>query len=291
MLMNSKILGVCFAAFLLVGCDEEMFGRSDRFTEDFSYQYDLKAGGRVSLETMNGSVEIAGWDRDSIEIRGTKYASTEENLRAMKIDIQRGADYVNIRTIRPSSTRWGNLGAKYTIRVPRRVDLERIISSNGHIEVRDVEGPGRLRTSNAHVRVADAKGNFEIETSNGHIEAIGHSGAINGHTSNAHVTAELRDPERGKPVRLESSNGSIKVRMNQLNDNSIRLSTSNASITLALPENAGAQLRASTSNASVRTDLPLNGRVEKHSAEGKLGAGGPYIDLTTSNGGINIDKL
>lgn len=288
--MKSTLLIVCGLSLVLTGCDEIWADRHDRFTENFSYSHALKPGGRLSIENMNGSVEITGWDRDTVEITGVKYAATEELLRSIKIDVQPAADSIRIRTI-PPSVRRGNMGAKYTIRVPRRVELERVVSSNGSVQTRDIDGPSRIRTSNGTVRASNTKGSMEIETSNGGIDINGHSGAITGHTSNGRVHVELSDPEQGRPIRLESSNGGITLRMRELNGNSIRLSTSNASINLALPENAGAQLRASTSNGHVQSDYAVQGTIRKNHADGKIGAGGPFMELTTSNGSINLQKL
>src|SRR5436190_3021356 len=210
--MRSALLTVCGLSVVLVGCDDLMWAeRSDRFTENFSCSYNMKPGGRLSVENLNGSVEITGWDKDSVEITGVKYAASEELLRAMKIDVQSAPDSVHIRTIPPNARR-GNLGAKYTIRVPRRTELERVVSSNGHVQTRDVEGPARIRTSNGSVRAANTRGAMEIETSNASIDVSDHTGAITGHTSNGRVTVELANPEQGKPIRLESSNGGITLR-------------------------------------------------------------------------------
>jgi DUF4097 and DUF4098 domain-containing protein YvlB len=239
---------------------------------------------------MNGSVEISGWDRDTVEITGTKYAATEVLLRATRIDIQQSAEGIQVRTIRASGVR-GNIGARYTIHVPRRIELDRIVSSNGHVEARDVDGPARIRTSNAAVRVNNSKGPLDIETSNGGIDVNDHSGAVTGRTSNAHIRVDLSNPEQGKPVRLESSNGGVSLKMRELNGNNIRLSTSNARIELTLPENANAQLRASTSNGSFHSDQPVQGSITKNHADGKIGSGGPYVELSTSNGSISLQKL
>jgi DUF4097 and DUF4098 domain-containing protein YvlB len=79
--------------------------------------------------------------------------------------------------------------------------------------------------------------------------------------------------------------------MRSLNGNSIRVSTSNAKIDLTLPENANAQLRATTSNGSFHTDLPVQGNISKNRADGKIGSGGPYVELSTSNGSISLQRL
>jgi DUF4097 and DUF4098 domain-containing protein YvlB len=282
---------VCGLSFLLAGCDEIWAEAGGRVTEDFSHNYTLKPGGRVSVENSNGSVEITGWDRDSVDIVGTKYASNDELLRSLKIDIQHDANSVTIRTIRPTGSFRGNMGAKYVIRVPRRAVLERIVSSNGHVETRDVEGSARIRTSNGAVRTTNTMGPLEIETSNGSIDVNGHKGAITGNTSNGRISVDLDNPERDRPIRLGSSNGGITLKMRELNGNSIRLTTSNATITLALPDRAGAQLRATTSNGRIKSDLQLQGEVTKSRAEGKIGSGGPYVELSTSNGSINLERL
>jgi DUF4097 and DUF4098 domain-containing protein YvlB len=289
--MRLGLLSVCGLSLVLTGCDEIWAEAGGRVTEDFSYNYTLKPGGRVTVENSNGSVEISGWDRDTVDIVGTKYASNDDLLKLLKIDIQHDADSVSIRTIRPTGSFRGNLGAKYVIRVPRRVVLERITSSNGHVETRDIEGPARIRTSNGAVRSTNTVGSLEIETSNGAIDVNGHRGAITGNTSNGRISVDLSNPERDRPIRLGSSNGGITLRMREMNGNSIRLTTSNASITLALPDQAGAQLRASTSNGRISSDLNVQGEVTKTRAEGKIGSGGPYVELTTSNGSINLERM
>jgi DUF4097 and DUF4098 domain-containing protein YvlB len=288
--MKSSLLSVCALSLILAGCDEMWGERSDRFSENFSQSYTMKPGARLSVENLNGSVEISGWDRDTIEVTGAKYAATEDLLKATRIDIQQSADGVQIRTIRPSGPH-GNVGARYTIHVPRRVELDRIVSSNGHVEARDLDGAARIRTSNGAVRVNNSKGALDVETSNGGIDVNDHVGAVTGRTSNGHIRVDLSNPEQGKPVRLESSNGGVTLKMRSLNGNSIRVSTSNAKIDLTLPENANAQLRASTSNGSFHTDLPVQGSISKNRADGKIGSGGPYVELTTSNGSISLQRL
>ena len=80
------------AAFGLSGCDIEDWNSSDRFKEDFAHNYPMKPGGRLYLENFNGSVEVRGWEKDTIDITGTKYAATEDLLKELKIDISATPD-------------------------------------------------------------------------------------------------------------------------------------------------------------------------------------------------------
>jgi DUF4097 and DUF4098 domain-containing protein YvlB len=200
------------------------------------------------------------------------------------------------------------------IRVPRRVELERITSSNGSIRIEDLEGTARLRTSNGGVRITHVKGPVEIETSNGGVDVMEHDGSViaktsNGGiradnvrglfeaaTSNGSINARLAEPEPGKAIKLDSSNGSVTLTMDAVKDNDVRITTSNSSITLKLPPTAKGMLKANTSNSnSVTTDFDVSvrsGQISKGHVEGALNGGtGPVFDLSTSNGSIRILKL
>jgi DUF4097 and DUF4098 domain-containing protein YvlB len=303
-------ISVAAGLLMLTSCDIEDFASSERYPQDFHYSYPLQPGGRLSVENFNGSVEISGWDENTVDISGTKYAATPEMRDALKVEVEHTADSVYVRTVRPSARR-GNMGAKYIIKVPRRTQLDRISSSNGAIHTADIEGAARLKTSNGSVRAENLRGNLDAETSNGSIEVQNLEGSVMLHTSNARVHAEdvrgafeasssnggidvrLVKPEPGRTIRLETTNSSIELTAEALSQNEIRASTSNGSITLHLPSNVNANLVADTSNSSISTDFDVltQGNINKHHLEGKLGGGGPSIELSTSNGGIHLLKM
>ena len=316
MITSARVFLVAAASLALVSCEDMVgfgfAGSSQRFKEDFHNTYPLKAGGRVTLENMNGSVEITGWEKDTVDIIGTKYAATESLLQSIKVDIAATADSVDIRTLFPSGTR-GNFGAKYIIRVPHKAVLDRITSSNGSLRVESVDGPARLKTSNGGVRISRVNGLVDLHTSNGGVDVNDQTGGLiirtsNGAvrvdnvrgsfeavTSNGGIHVRLSDPEPQKPIKLESSNGTVELTMESIKDNDIRINTSNSSIQLRLPANAGGQLRAHTSNSSITTDFDVNvkaGQISKSRLEGAIGSGGgAMFDLSTSNGNIKVQKL
>jgi DUF4097 and DUF4098 domain-containing protein YvlB len=293
----------------MAGCDLEDFGSSDRYTADFHYG-PYKSVSRLSVDNFNGSVEITGSEQGTVDVSGTKYAGSQDLLNLIKIDVVQTGDSIHIRTVRPSD-RHGNIGAKYIIRVPRKIELERITSSNGGIRVNDTDGPARLRTSNGGVHADNLKGNLDIQTSNGGIEvqgldgaavlktsngrvqAEGVHGALEAQTSNGGIRVHLAKAEPGRSVRLDTSNGSIDLTMDQTNQNDVYASTNNAGITVHMPASIAARVRAHTSNGSISSDfdVQVQGQISKHSLEGNIGSGGPLIDLSTSNGSIHLEKL
>ncbi len=293
--------------FFVAACDEFSFGDSERYKEDFHYTYPLSSGGRISLENLNGAVEISTWDKDSVDITGTKYANSEQGVKDVKIDVSASPKLVQIRTIPAYGLR--NVGARYTLHVPRRVQLDRIASSNGSIRIDDVEGLVNAHSSNGGIRVSRLKGSLDAQTTNGSIEASGQTGnatlrtsnggirveinkgALAASTSNGSITARVMQPDTEQPVRLESSNGHIDLSMDAVRE--VHANTSNSSIVVRLPDAIGARVRARTSNSSITTDFDVltRGMIGKHSLEGTLGSGGPLIDLSTSNGSIKLLKL
>jgi hypothetical protein len=77
----AKTAVVVAATLVMASCDDlGGFSDSQRFKEDFHYSYDLKPGGTLYMENMNGSIEISGWEKDGIDISGTKYAAEENAL-------------------------------------------------------------------------------------------------------------------------------------------------------------------------------------------------------------------
>jgi hypothetical protein len=298
-------------AIFLAGCEDfdlGSVGGSGRYREDFHFSYPLSTGGSLRVDNFNGSVEISGWDKNTVDIDGTKYANTEYRLREMKVEITPSPNSVNIRTV-PPIDRHGNSGARYTIHVPKHTLLEGIVSSNGSIRVDMIEGNAHLRTSNGSVHANGLLGPLEVQTSNGSIDVSDITGDTTLHSSNGAIRAEVRKGRFGattsngsitahlkeadsNPVRLQSSNGHIELTMDATRE--VHASTSNSSITVRLPASAGANVDAHTTNSSITCDfdVTLHGELRpKHHLEGTIGNGGPLLDLGTSNGSIKLLRM
>jgi len=310
--MRAKLLLPILAAALLglAACDFEDFGGFDRYRQDFHYSYPLKSSGRLLVETFNGSVEVSGWDQETVDISGAKYGPTQEAADALKVAIDNSPDSVSIRVTRPSDRR-GNMGARFVIKIPRAAYLDRIFTSNGSIRTLDGSGPARLRTSNGEIRVQALRGSLDAQTSNHSVELIDIDGDVKAHSSNGHIRAEglrgsleadtsngsiharLEQVPAGRPVRLETNNNSVELSLPANFANDIRVTTSNGGITLHMPYQVNAHVLARTNNSSISSDfeIGMRGEFSKNRLEGVIGNGGPLIDLTTSNGSIRLLKM
>jgi hypothetical protein len=274
--MRQTVLLACLS-LTLVGCDFEDFDSGNRVEADFHYNFPLNPGGSVSVDTFNGAIEISGWDQNSVDISGTKYANTAPLRDAIKIDATHNDTSVSVHAVRPYDSH-GNMGARFVIHVPKKVNLERIVSSNGKIEIRAVTGTANLRTSN------------------GAIEAEQIDGPLDASTSNGHITIQEEMSSGRSPIHARTSNGPINITAERPINSDLHASTSNGAITVHMPSDTAARVRASTSNSPITCDFEITsqGRMDKHHLEGTInrpGGNAPMIDLSTSNGHIRLAKL
>jgi DUF4097 and DUF4098 domain-containing protein YvlB len=309
--MRAQLLLPALGAALLClsACEiDDWGGNLQRFQQDFHYSFPLKSDGSVSIESFNGSVEISGWDQNTVDISGVKYGPSQEAADALKIDIENSPAEISVRAVRPSDRR-GNIGARFTVKVPRGARLDRIVTSNGSIRSIDGAGPAHLRTSNGSIRVQDLAGSLDattsnssvellnvagdatVRSSNGHIHAEGLRGSLDATTSNSSIDAKIG--EAAKSVRLDTSNGSVDLSLPANFSSDLRVGTSNSSITVRLPREPNAHLVAHTSNSSISSDfdIRMQGNISKNHVEGTLGSGGALIDLGTSNGSIRLLRM
>jgi len=298
--------GLSAALLCLTSCIVGV-GDWERYSKDFHSSYPLKPGGRLSVETFNGSVDISGWDQDTVDISGTKYGPSQEEADSLRVDIDHSADSVSVRVPRPTERR-NNQGARLTIKIPRKTQLDRIVTSNSSIHIEDGGGPTHLRTSNGSIRVRGLDGELEAETSNSSIELDGVEGNVRAHTSNGHIRAERVNgsvdastsnsgvnvdvARADKPVRIDTSNSGVELALPPNFSNRVHIDTTNAPITLRMPEGTNAHLSARTNNASIDTEFEVRaqGELSRNRLEGEIGKGGPLIELTTSNGSIHLLK-
>jgi hypothetical protein len=302
--MQKLVVLLCASTLALLNADS-------RYHEDFHYSYPQTAGGTLNVDNFNGSIEILGWDQNTVDVAGSKHASSQGLLQAIKIEVSSSGNAVQVKTTRPVEHH-GNTGAKYTIHVPRQTTLESIRSSNGTIRVEDIEADAHLTTSNGSVHLAritgnmdvhssngsvevnDVKGHMSFRTSNGSVHAENSRGGLEAETSNGGIHVHLGDSEAGQAIRLTTSNGPIDVQLDTPRANDVVAHTSNGSVTVRMADLSAAALHAATSaTGSIRSDFPIvtSGKLSGSRIDGTIGSGGPRIELTTSNGNIRLVKI
>lgn len=221
------------------------------YREEFRKTYAVAPEVQVSLENVNGSVEISGWDRNEVEVSATKYADSKEKLARLKIEVDASNSRVAIRTRTPHVMNVNPGGVEYRIRVPRTAKLEKIDTVNGGVEISSMRAGVSAKSVNGNVTGRALSGDIELETVNGS------------------VSCEAVDFANVRRVKLASVNGGVDFYM---------------------PRESGAHLTANTVHGGISSDfdLPIKRGMVGSNLDTKIGSGTTQVDLSSVNGGISI---
>jgi len=268
---------LALAVGLTVACDfmgdDGGFGgffEGEKFTEPFSKTLPLKAGDRFSLRNTNGFIRVTTWDRNEVEISALKTAYRhKENLDRVKIEIETPGSDVQVDTI---YEKFHNLNVKvdYEVKVPEGVILEAVRSTNGDVELNGRFSDVKAGTTNGDILVDGAEGRIDMGTTNGGVRGRNLKGSVTADTTNGSIHLDLDDIKGD--VRAETTNGSIEMR---------------------LSGSINAEFSARSTNGSITVDFPVTVQgslSSRHRIQGRIGSGGPAIEVETTNGSIRILK-
>ena len=233
----------------------------EEFREEFHQTYPLSLTGRVSLENINGGVQVKVWDRGAVQVDAVKKAYRKERLAEARIEVNATEENVRIKTEYPDETQTFRSGegrydnpatVEYSLTVPRKAVLESVELVNGSLDIDGVEGNVKASSINGHVSARGLMGEAKLSTINGPLQAT------------------FTQLEESKAISLGSVNGNL---------------------TLVIPSNANAAIRASTVHGGISSDFGLqvkHGEYVGHSMDGQIGTGGPRIKLGNVNGSIRV---
>ena len=266
----------------------------------------------IDAETSNGSIKITLTDGPEIKVHAKKEvwaraqskADMYANQIVVKGEIQ--GDKLRVYKDHPVLPNEVRVCVSYEIQAPQNMSL-RLETSNGWMNIDSIHGTIHARTTNGKIEMSKCNGVLEasstngpltlqdctgpatLKTTNGGIHFSNLSGQVKAETSNSHIQGEFAAISGYS--EFVTSNGGIDIKIRQGNE-PVYARTSNGSINLFLPSAFAGQLDAKTSSASIRTHIPVTATQfsERH-LTGTIGGGGDTkIDLSSTNGGITIDR-
>jgi hypothetical protein len=235
-------------------CRRNHGGKDERFCETRAYT--VAAAKALTVDgRQNGGISVHGWDRPDVKVVAMIEATGDDVAEAQatvkQINVVAGGG--EVRADGPRIGSRNSWSVSYEIWAPRTTDLM-LTANNGGISVQSIV---------SHV---------QAETQNGGISLNDVHGDVRGVTVNGGITAELTG-ERWMGAGLD-------------------LRTSNGGVRLTIPTVYSATLETGTVNGGVHGDFPMTvqGRADRHQFSTTLGAGGPVVRATTTNGGISIHR-
>jgi hypothetical protein len=242
--------------------------------------------GRLNCTTNNGRVKGSSVTGASVTIRDS-FGNIELDTISGALDAETSNGKIYVRDARGSVTLKSSFGAVEATNIPKGI---RAITGNGAITLTDIGGDAFAKTSFGSVSIERINGNLTVENTNGSVTARNVKGDAGVKTSFAGVTLE----SIGGRITVDNQNGAISVTaMRPANGcRDISLKTSFSSIRVRVPDGLGYNLTAKTSFGRISSELPVTstGSIGGDSMNGTIGSGGCQLQLTDSNGSIEIAK-
>src|SRR6266852_3109229 len=220
---------VSFAALFILVLAAASAPAGLAITKEFNQTYPLQPGGSFELQNVNGTVDVQGWDRDTIEIHAVKTAKHKESdLDLVSIDVDAKPSVVSVATRYPQNE-GVEVAVEYTVHVPHCAHVEHLGTVNGTLRVSGIERAEDLRTVNGNIEVFEAGGSVHARTTNGSVllavpadtHADLEARCLNGNFSSELPVAfesTLKPREMhgrlgrgGAPIRLHTVNGGIRL--------------------------------------------------------------------------------
>lgn len=200
----------------------------------------------VSIEHVNGVVEIHGWDKAQVKVMGTLGDKTD------KFIFERDGDDVTIKVKNKKSSFWGKLkqddGDDLQIFVPVASKV-RYSAVNANVELDKIEGGIDAETVNGAIQARNLAGRISLESVNGEINTSGLAGDTRIETVNGSISSSNT---QGKEGEYSSVNGNINI---QTSARELKAETVNGSIKLAL--GAVNKLELESVNGEIQAQLAL----------------------------------
>jgi DUF4097 and DUF4098 domain-containing protein YvlB len=263
---------------------------------------DASSAGSVKVMNTRGDVEIYGWDKDEIRVRGELDALVDEFIFEVKGDQAR----IEVRLPR-HNVNWGD-GSNLEIYVPENstVDFQgvstdtsienllgglRVRSVSGDITAANIQERVHIKTVSGDIDISDSSGEANIATVSGEIEIEMDSGKIMLDTVSGDIEAEL---EEFSELRANAVSGGIEVEGKLVDNGDIDMSSVSSDLVLKLAEPINAHLVVETGPGGeienfLTDDEPIEKFHSRMGLEATLGSGEGTIKLRTVSGDVRIN--
>ena len=267
----------CMISVLVLGCCGcNMMAPLVWVAEDQEMQIEMGGVKKLSIDTHNGAIEYSGGGGSAARVKVNKKAGgkdTEDAKEAMtqlEVFVEDGSAGEKKLGHRWKTTKRDTWSARvsFTVEGPASIVLS-AESHNGEVTIKGVEGDVRAVSHNGAINSTSSGSNVEATSHNGAVDITCSASKIKATTHNGRVSADL--------TRCKEIGGT--------------LSSSNGAIVVKVGKETSANMSANTSNGSVSVQGPFQSEEsKKNRVRGKLGRGGPSLELTTSNGSISVTE-
>ena len=235
-------------------------GTVGRSLGEFHKVVSFQSGGTLSLENINGNIEIVGWEKNEVEVSAERMAPFSYRRRLYwqpagrflpEVDFDKFENFIKIKT-KPASWDKELTSVNFYISVPHSINLKDIIAKEGNISL------------------ADLYGKAVIDLRDGEINVENFSGSLSASVVKGGVKASLYDLR---------------------NEDEIQITVGQGDIIINLQPEVKTRIEASTPEGNVSSDFDLKEPLPAKKVTAQIGEEGALLSLSSLKGDIRINKL
>lgn len=282
----------------------------------------------LDVQTGSGDIVVKTGDGSKVEIHAKIHAKNGKNggdvaqyISQIEANppIEQNGNTIRVGHIENNDWK-KNISISYELTVPAQTKLKSE-SGSGDVTVDGVAGPleansgsGSLkvthigsevhaRTGSGDVQVTDVHGSARLSSGSGTIDAKGIGGGLVASSGSGDIklvqtaagdveiqtgSGSVNVTGANGAVKAQSGSGGISVEGTPAGD--WRLHTGSGDVEVKLPAQAGFNLVARTGSGSIDSnrEIAVQGKISPRELQGKVGSGGPTVELATSSGSIQI---
>ena len=274
------------------------------FAEEVDRTVDASADGHVDISNISGSVTVAGWSRDAVEVTGTLGRNVE------KLILERDGDKVFIKVKVPRKGGRG-IDSDLRISVPQNSSID-VGTVSADIDVTDVTGEQGLHTVSGNVNTEHTGAEITAESVSGDVEVAGNNadGEVSASTVSGNVTLfrvsgtvetgsvsgdVIVDEGSFTRATLETVTGEILFKAELREGGKLAVDTVNGDVDVDFVGDVSATFNIDTFNGGIRNCFgPKAERTSKYAPGWELefeeGGGKGRVIISTLNGDVSICK-
>jgi hypothetical protein len=258
--------------------------------------------GQVEVSNTSGSVTVAGWNRNEVEVTGELGEDTD------RLEFVSSGKLTRIKVILPNRSGHSD-GSDLVIHIPAASSLS-VNTVSADIGISGVRGSQRLQSVSADIETESGTEDVECKTVSGDVTVNGNGkpgmltittvsgdaqvahvgGEINGNTVSGNFTFGLADMTRS---RLRTTSGDMSLSGRLLPDSRIDVESISGDVRLDLQNNPDAEFDVSSFNGEIRNCFgPKAVRTDEYAPGRELrfreGSGSGRVRIKTLNGDINV---
>jgi DUF4097 and DUF4098 domain-containing protein YvlB len=279
--------------------------------EEYVKTYTVTSQPAVHVRVDDSRVLVVTSDTNQVEFRVTSEGFAAINIGGkLRIDSQQNGNQVEL-TVRvgPGVTLGINTRRLSTVvHMPKNADL-RLETSDGHVELSDVNGNIVVHTSDGGIKASQLSGTIDIRSNDGDIDADTLTGTFKLHSGDGKINATHVDGRcdastsdgsihvagRFDSLDVKSSDGAVTARAESGSKMSSAWSikTSDGRVDVDIPKDLQANLDATTGDGHISLGLPVSmeGDIGKKAVHGKINGGGPTLSIHSGDGSIRLNGI